>query len=105
MQENKTIIWMDESNINLYCRRTQGRAAAGQRAAVALPGSKGPNVHVIGAITNFQIIKWNRLRGAFRSQNAKDWVADMLQHLPQSNNSAYMCIICIAVFPSLFFRC
>ena len=59
---------------------------------VALPGSKGPNVHVIGAITNFQVVKWSRLRGAFRSQSAKDWLADMLQHLPQGNNSAYMCI-------------
>ena len=53
MRDNKTIIWMDETNVNLYCRRTQGRAPADQRAAVALPGSKGPNVHVIGAITNF----------------------------------------------------
>lgn len=86
MQDNKTIVWMDETNVNLYCRRTQGRAPAGQRAAVALPGSKGPNVHVIGAITNFQIIKWSRLRGAFRSQSAKDWLDDMLQHLPHGNN-------------------
>ena len=81
MQDNKIIIWMDKMNVNLYCRRTQGRAPAGQRAAVALLGSKGPNVHVIGAITNsFQIIKWSRLRGTFRSQSAKDWLADMLQH-------------------------
>ena len=71
MQDNKTIIWMDETNVNLYRRRTQGRAPTGQRAAVALPGSKGPNVHVIGAITNFQVVKWSRLRGAFRSQSAK----------------------------------
>ena len=93
MQDNKTIICMDETNVNLYRRRTQGRAPTGQRAAVALPGSKGPNVHVIGAITNFQVVKWSQLRGAFRSQSAKDWLADMLQHLPQGNNSAYMCII------------
>ena len=52
MQNNKTIIWMDETNVNLYFRRTQERAPADQRAAVALLESKGPNVH---AITNFQI--------------------------------------------------
>ena len=57
MQDNKTIVWMDETNVNLYCRRRQGRAPAGQRAVVALPGSKGPNVHVIGTITNFQVVK------------------------------------------------
>ena len=90
--QDKTIIWMNETNVNLYCRRTQGRAPADQRAAVALPGSKDPNVHVIGAITNFQVVKWSRLRDAFRSQSAKDWLADMLQQLPQGNNSAYMCI-------------
>ena len=92
MQDNKTIIWMGETNVNLYCQRTQGRAPADQRAAVTLPGSKGPNVHVIGAITNFQVVKWSQLWGAFRSQSAKDWLADMLQHLPQGNNSAYMYI-------------
>ena len=49
MQDNKVIIWMDETNVNLYCWRTQERAPAGQRAAVALSGSMGPNMHVIGA--------------------------------------------------------
>ena len=28
MQDNKTIIWTDETNVNLYCRRTQGRVPA-----------------------------------------------------------------------------
>ena len=61
IQDNKTIIWMDETNVHLYCRRTQGRASANRRTAVALPGSKGPNVHVIGAKnTNIQVIKWSR---------------------------------------------
>ena len=90
MLQNKTIIWMDETNINLYCRRTRGRAPAGQRAVVALPGSKGSNVHVIGVLTNFQVVKWSRLQGAFRSQRAKDWFANMmLQHLPQGSTSTH----------------
>ena len=38
---------MDETNVNLYCRARKERAPADQRAAVALPGSKGPNVNVI----------------------------------------------------------
>ena len=57
MQDNKTIICMDETNVNLYCRRTQ--------AAIALMESKDPNVHVIGAITNFQVVKWSRLEVHF----------------------------------------
>ena len=70
---------MNETNINLYCRRTRGRAPAGQRAVVALPESKGSNVHVIGAITNFQVVKWS-------IQVAKckgDWLADMLHKVVQ----------------------
>ena len=53
VHDNKTLIWMDEMNVNLYCRHMQGRAPAGQWAAVALPGSKSPSAHVISAITNF----------------------------------------------------
>ena len=53
MLQNKTIVWIDEPNFNLYCRRTRGRAPAGQQAVVALPGSKAPNVYVIGAITHW----------------------------------------------------
>ena len=57
IQDNKTIIWIDEMNVNLYCQHMQGRAPPGQQAVVTLLGSKGPNVHVIAAITNFQVIK------------------------------------------------
>ena len=28
--QDKTIIWMDKTNVNLYCRRTQERAPADQ---------------------------------------------------------------------------
>ena len=72
MQDKKVIIWMDETNVNLYCRRTQERVPSGQQAAVALLGSKGSNVHVIDAKKNFPIIKWSRLRGAFQLQSTKD---------------------------------
>ena len=47
MRDGKTIICMDETNINLFCRRTRGQARAGDRAAMALPASMGPNVHVV----------------------------------------------------------
>lgn len=80
--EGKSIIWMDETNLNLFTRRTQGRAVVGQRAAVKMPNSKGPNVHIIGAMTSFQFFHYTRLRGAFNANKAKDWVLDMLLHLP-----------------------
>ena len=42
IREGRTIIWMDETNLNLFCRRSQGRARVGERAVMALPTSKGP---------------------------------------------------------------
>ena len=82
MQQNKVIIWMDETNINLFCKRTQARARKGERAVKILPSCWEPNIHIIGAISSFQIIKWSRHRGAFKSETAKEWVTNMLLNLP-----------------------
>ncbi|KAE9184745.1 hypothetical protein PF005_g21556 [Phytophthora fragariae] len=38
------IVYYDESNFNLFCMRTQGRARVGQRAVVKTPPSKGKNL-------------------------------------------------------------
>ena len=55
MQQNKRILWMDETNLNLFCRRTKGRSTQGTRCTVIQPNSRGPNVHIIGAISSFQV--------------------------------------------------
>ena len=69
--------WM-RLNINLFCRRTHGRARAGDRA----PASKRPNVHVVCAVPAYQMIHTMRRRGTFKSDAAKTWVLEMLEHLP-----------------------
>jgi len=94
MRENKYIVWMDETNLNLFCRRTQGRARIGERAVVAMPNSKGPNIHVIGAISAYQVIHITRLRGAFTAEKAKAWVLDMLQHIPSDIAVNSVVVIC-----------
>ncbi|KAG2953033.1 hypothetical protein PC110_g5563 [Phytophthora cactorum] len=40
------IIYYNEKNFNLYCKRTQGRAPVGQRAMVKLPPSKGASLQI-----------------------------------------------------------
>ena len=82
MREGKTIIWMDETNLNLFCRRSQGRARAGERAVLALRACKGPNIYVISALSAYQMIYMTRRRGAFKSDTAKAWLLEMLEHLP-----------------------
>ena len=55
MTDGKTIIWMDETNRNLFCRRSQGRARVGERAVMS-----GPNIHVVCALSAYQIIYMTR---------------------------------------------
>ena len=50
--ENKFICYIDESNVNLFLRRTNGYAARGNRAVVKLPSSRGANIHMIAALSS-----------------------------------------------------
>jgi hypothetical protein len=50
-QEEKQIVWFYETNFNLFCRRKRRRAKVGNRVVQTLPSSKGPNVHLICAIS------------------------------------------------------
>ncbi|RHY26050.1 hypothetical protein DYB32_007906 [Aphanomyces invadans] len=40
------IVYFDETNYNLYCKRSKGHAKRGQRAIEKMPTSKGPNIQV-----------------------------------------------------------
>jgi len=81
----KTIIWIDETNFNLFCRRTHGRSLAGTRAVINLPASRGPNVHVIGAISAGNIISFTVKRGSFTANEANTWLQDVLSSLSRFN--------------------
>ncbi|OWY98575.1 hypothetical protein PHMEG_00030625, partial [Phytophthora megakarya] len=45
------IVYYDETNFSLYCRRTQGGAKQGERAIVKLPPSKGKNLQIQCAVS------------------------------------------------------
>ncbi|KAG2945059.1 hypothetical protein PC119_g8469 [Phytophthora cactorum] len=44
MDAGDIIVYYDETNYNVYCKRSQGRAKKGERATVVLPPSKGANL-------------------------------------------------------------
>lgn len=94
MRDGKIIIWMDETNLNLFCRRSQGRAHVGDRAVMTLPTSKGPNVHVICAVSAYQMIYATRRRGAFKSDAAKAWMLEMLERLPHGVRVDAVVLVC-----------
>ncbi|KAE9030675.1 hypothetical protein PR002_g9824 [Phytophthora rubi] len=45
------IVYYDETNFNVYCKRTQGRAAKEKRATVIHPPSKGANLQIQCAVS------------------------------------------------------
>lgn len=69
---------MDETNFNLFVRRTQGRSKKGARAVAKMPCSKGPNIHMIGAISSFGKESIEIRRGSFKWENANDWMERMV---------------------------
>ncbi|VEN42387.1 unnamed protein product [Callosobruchus maculatus] len=75
----KQIVWIDETNFNLFCRRTRGRFRVGVRAVQHLPAARGPNVHLIGAISPAGVVTMELRKGSFSSASANIWITNLLQ--------------------------
>lgn len=86
IRDGKQVIWMDETNFNLFCRRTRGRSVKGSRAVQILPASRGPNVHLIGAISTAGVVFMERRRGSFTANLANDWVERLLIQWQNAGN-------------------
>ena len=71
------VIWMDESNCNLFITRKQGRSLVGARANYVRCTSKGPNVHIIAGLWMEGFVHYERRRGS----NTKQSVHDFMQNL------------------------
>ena len=66
MGQGKFIIFIDESNCNLFLRRTQGSSRKGTRCSVKSPTSKGKNIHIIAGISQQGLVHWERRRGNYK---------------------------------------
>ena len=77
--QNVPIVFMDETNLNIYISRTEGRSVRGSRCTTVAGGSKGANVHVIGAISNLGIVHYELKRGSFKKENAQEWIKTCLR--------------------------
>jgi len=76
---NKNIIYIDESNCNLFLRRSNGRSKKGTRCCVKAASSKGPNIHIIAAICQTGIVYWEKRRGSYKKEDCADWFRAMLR--------------------------
>lgn len=79
IRQGRQVIWLDETNFNLFIRRKCGWSKAGQRAVVSLPTSRGPNIHLIGAVTSHGVVKMETRRGSFNWQRVNEWVQSLLE--------------------------
>ena len=68
------VIFIDETNFNIFNSRTIGRSAVGSRANKIDPNSKGKNLHLIGAIGTNGFKNFETRRGSFTSELANDYL-------------------------------
>ena len=79
----KFIVYIDESNFNLFLRRTQGRSRKGTRCSVKAPTARGKNIHVIGGICPTGLVYWERRRGSYLKQDCHQWLRNLLLQLQE----------------------
>jgi hypothetical protein len=93
--DGKTFLWLDETNYNLFCTRTQGRARKGERAKIInAAANKGQNVHIIGAISSDGYMYWESRRGSFKKPDAQDWVRRLLRDASNHFEITNIVLIC-----------
>ena len=76
--EGRSIVWVDETNFNLYCKRSKGRSRIGTRASVVIPASKGANLHCIGAMKTSAVVLFSTRRGSFKAEDCLQWFRELV---------------------------
>lgn len=97
---NKTIIFIDETNFNLFCRRSCGWSPRGQRSIVQLPNSKGPNLHIIGAISSIGLMYWEKRRGSLKKPDFQAWLRRCLQATVAAGYPAHDIVVVVDNAPA-----
>lgn len=78
--ENLPIIYLDETNFNMFISRTQGRSKKGSRCTFVAAGSRGANIHLIGCIGISGLIHYELRRGSFKKPEANEFVKQCLRN-------------------------
>nr|XP_022912684.1 uncharacterized protein LOC111423649 [Onthophagus taurus] len=77
--QNIPIIYMDETNFNLFISRTQGCSKKGTRCTTVSAGCRGSNIHLIACIGNMGLIHSEVRRGSFKKPEANEFVRQCLR--------------------------
>ena len=75
---NRSLVFIDESGVNLSQTRAEGRAPRGQRLVDAVPGGRWENYTIIAGLRESGIIAPMMLPGAMNSERLRTWVRKSL---------------------------
>ena len=88
-------VYVDESNVNLFAKRGYGRSILGTRASIKVASSKGPNIHMLGAISSIGTSFFEKRRGAYNHTDFNEWVKNLLRSAIQDGiNMDSIVIVC-----------
>ncbi|KAE8909188.1 hypothetical protein PF005_g17804 [Phytophthora fragariae] len=80
------VVYFDETNYNLYVKRTRGRAKKGKRAIEKLPPSKGPNLQIQCAVSSaYGVVAYRTHRGSIKMQDNADFVEELYRVIKASD--------------------
>ncbi|POM76826.1 Hypothetical protein PHPALM_5905 [Phytophthora palmivora] len=72
------LIYFDETNYNLYTKRSRGRAKKGKRAIEKLPPTEGDNLQIQCAVSSaFGVVAYRTRRGSIKMQDNADFVDEL----------------------------
>lgn len=91
--QNIPIIYMDETNFNLFISRRQGRSKKGTRCRYISAGTRGNNVHVIGCIGNLGLIYSEFRRGSFKMAECNEFVRQCLRAAQNMYHSSVVLVM------------
>ncbi|KAG2766395.1 hypothetical protein PC129_g8758 [Phytophthora cactorum] len=86
MQNGDFVVYYDETNFNVYCKRTQGRAKRGEQATVVLPPSRSANLQVQCAVsTEVGLVHYRLYRGSIRMDENAAFIDEIYDKVKPSS--------------------
>lgn len=72
------VVFLDETSCNIQMARQHGWALRGEHVYDYVPGSRGPNITVVGAITRDRVLCYDVMKGALNKEKWRAFVEEKL---------------------------
>jgi len=84
--EGNLVVYFDETNSNLYTKRSRGRAKKSKRAVDVLPASKGPNLQIQCAVSSaIGVVKYRTQRGSIKMHENAAFVDEIYDAVKETD--------------------